>query len=216
MGFKTCYFNGLSEVHSSPYATHPNGNKIYRDLFELYWWSSLKRVVTDFVAHCLTCQQVKAEHQFPSGSWEEYLPLAEFTYNNSFQSSIQMASYKDLYGHLKMRDIEYSAGDFVFPKLELPLKLDRIHDVFHVSMLKRYRSDLSHVVPVEEIDVRLDLTFEKEPVYILDRDITVLRRKSIPLVKAYIKLSVNSYQNEHAGLSGSGCQWIVERNLGDS
>ena len=32
------------------------------------------------------------------GSWEEHLPLVEFTYNNSYQASIQMAPYKSLYG----------------------------------------------------------------------------------------------------------------------
>ena len=46
---------------------HPGGNKMYRDLRELYWWLGLKREVTNFVACCLTCQQVKAEHQLPSG-----------------------------------------------------------------------------------------------------------------------------------------------------
>ena len=32
------------------------------------------------------------------GSWEEYLPLVEFTYNNSYQASIQMVPYEALYG----------------------------------------------------------------------------------------------------------------------
>ena len=32
------------------------------------------------------------------GSWEEYLPLVEFAYNNSYQASIQMAPYEALYG----------------------------------------------------------------------------------------------------------------------
>jgi hypothetical protein len=32
------------------------------------------------------------------GSWEEHLPLAEFSYNNSYQSSIQMAPFEALYG----------------------------------------------------------------------------------------------------------------------
>ncbi|XP_052886927.1 uncharacterized protein LOC128295403 [Gossypium arboreum] len=49
-------------------------------------------------------------------------------------------------------------------QLELPSELDRIHDVFHVSMLRWYRSDPSHVVSIEEIKVRSDLTFEEEPV----------------------------------------------------
>ncbi|XP_052485141.1 uncharacterized protein LOC128040434 [Gossypium raimondii] len=91
----------LREVPGSPYTMHLSGNKMYRDLRELYWWPGLKREVTDFVAHYLTCQQVKAEHQVPSNRWsvrEEYLPLAEFAYNNNFQSSIQMAPYEALYG----------------------------------------------------------------------------------------------------------------------
>ncbi|KAK5785985.1 hypothetical protein PVK06_040609 [Gossypium arboreum] len=68
-------------------------------------------------------------------------------------------------------------------QLELPSELDRIHDVFHVSMLRRYRSDPTHVVPAAKIEVRANLTFEEEPVQILDRDVKVLRRKSVPLVK---------------------------------
>ena len=34
------------------------------------------------------------------GSWEEHLPLVEFTYNNSYQPSIHMAPYEALYGRL--------------------------------------------------------------------------------------------------------------------
>ncbi|XP_017613585.1 uncharacterized protein LOC108458691 [Gossypium arboreum] len=68
-------------------------------------------------------------------------------------------------------------------QLELPFELEWIHDVFHVSMLKRYRSDTTHVVLVEEIEVRPDLIFEEELVQVLDREIKVLRKKSIPLVK---------------------------------
>ncbi|XP_016704656.1 uncharacterized protein [Gossypium hirsutum] len=68
-------------------------------------------------------------------------------------------------------------------RLELSPELDRIHDVFHDLMWRRYRSDPSHIVLVEEIEVRPDLTFEEELVKILDRDVKILRRKSILLVK---------------------------------
>ncbi|XP_052485140.1 uncharacterized protein LOC128040432 [Gossypium raimondii] len=68
-------------------------------------------------------------------------------------------------------------------QLELPSELDQIHDVFYMSMLRRYRSDPKHIVPVEEIEVSSDLTFEEEPVQILDREVKVLKKKSIPLVK---------------------------------
>ncbi|KAA3488144.1 integrase [Gossypium australe] len=32
----------LWEAHSSPYAMHPKGNKMYHDFQELYWWPGLK------------------------------------------------------------------------------------------------------------------------------------------------------------------------------
>ena len=38
-------------------------------------------------------------------------------------------------------------------------------------------------MPVIKVEVRSNLTFEEEPVQILDRDVKVLRKKSIPLVK---------------------------------
>ncbi|KAA3460470.1 receptor-like protein kinase [Gossypium australe] len=58
-----------------------------------------------------------------------------------------------------------------------------MYDVFHVSMLRRYRSDPSHVVPVEEVELRPDLSYEEEPIQILERDVKVLQKKSVPLVK---------------------------------
>ncbi|XP_052477144.1 uncharacterized protein LOC128032570 [Gossypium raimondii] len=58
----------LREAHSSPYAIHLGGNKMTRDLRGLYWWPGFKCEVTNFVARCLTCQQVKTEHQLPSVS----------------------------------------------------------------------------------------------------------------------------------------------------
>ncbi|XP_052479597.1 uncharacterized protein LOC128034797 [Gossypium raimondii] len=71
----------------------------------------------------------------------------------------------------------------VIYQLELPLELNRIHDVFHVFMLRWYWSNPFHIVSVEEIEVRQNLTFEEEPVQILNRDVKVLRRKFILLVK---------------------------------
>ena len=68
-------------------------------------------------------------------------------------------------------------------RLALPPELEKIHSVFHVSMLRRYRSDPSHVVSSETIELRPDLTYEEEPVEILAREIKELRNKKIPLVK---------------------------------
>ena len=52
-------------------------------------------------------------------------------------------------------------------KLALPPKLEKIYNFFHVSMLRRYRSDPSHVASSETIELRPDLTYEEEPVEIL-------------------------------------------------
>ena len=59
-------------------------------------------------------------------------------------------------------------------RLNLPPELEKIHNVFHVSMLRRYRSDPSHVVSLEAIELRPDLTYEEEPVYILAQEVKEL------------------------------------------
>ncbi|KAA3470593.1 integrase [Gossypium australe] len=134
------------EAHSSPYAMHPGGNKMYRDLRELYWWPDLKLI-------------------------RDHLKVLKFRRKGKLSPR-----FIGPYHILKcIRPVTY--------QLVLPLELGRIHDVFHVSMFRRYRSDPSHIIPVKEIDVRSDLTFEEEPIQILDRDIKVLRRKTIPLIK---------------------------------
>ena len=68
-------------------------------------------------------------------------------------------------------------------RLALPPELEKIHTVFHVSMLRRYRSDPSHVVFSETIELGPDLTYEEEPIEILAREVKELWNKRIPLVK---------------------------------
>ena len=68
-------------------------------------------------------------------------------------------------------------------RLALPPNLEKIHNVFHVSMLRRYRSDSPHVVSSETIEMRLDLTYEEEPLKILAHEVKELQNKKVPLVK---------------------------------
>ncbi len=68
-------------------------------------------------------------------------------------------------------------------RLALPPRLAGIHDVFHVSMLRKYISDPSHVITYEPLQIRENLTYEEIPVKLLDRKVQELRTKSIPLVK---------------------------------
>ena len=68
-------------------------------------------------------------------------------------------------------------------RLALPLELAKLHDVFHVSMLRRYRSDESHILSVQEIQVQEDLSYDEELKTILAREVKQLRNKQVPLVK---------------------------------
>ena len=68
-------------------------------------------------------------------------------------------------------------------RLALPMELAKLHDVFHVSMLWRYRFGTSHMLPVQDIQVQEDFTFDEEPKAILDREIRQLRNRQVPLVK---------------------------------
>ena len=204
--------------------------------------------------------------EFP-GSWDRYIALMEFSYNNSYQSSIGMELYEALFGRrcrtlvcwttlnehkvigpnivkdtedkvqvirlslkvasdqnksyidLKMKDIEYEVFLKVSPwrkvlrfgkqgklsprfislseviqrielvayRLALPLELANLHDVFHVFMLRRYRSDESHILLMQEVQVNQDYSYDEEPKAILAREVKQLRNKQVPLVKVLWK-----------------------------
>ena len=68
-------------------------------------------------------------------------------------------------------------------RLALPLELAKLHNVFHVSMLRRYKSDESHVLPVQEVQVQPDLSYNEEPKAILAREVKQLWNKQVSLVK---------------------------------
>ncbi|XP_070011901.1 uncharacterized protein [Nicotiana sylvestris] len=77
------------------------------------------------------------------GSWDTYLPLAEFAYNNSFQSSIQMAPYEALYGRRCRSPIRWFEADS-FQAIE------------------------AHAIPLDE-----KLSYEEESMAIVDRQLCV-------------------------------------------
>ena len=68
-------------------------------------------------------------------------------------------------------------------RVTLPPNLSNLHDVFHVSQLRKYISDPSHVIHMNYVQVRDNLTMETMPVRIADREIRTLRGKKISLVK---------------------------------
>ena len=67
-------------------------------------------------------------------------------------------------------------------RLALLPSMSGVHEVFHVSMLRKYTPDPAHVVDWGQIEVDTDGTFEEGPVCILDSRDQVLRRKTVRLV----------------------------------
>ncbi len=67
--------------------------------------------------------------------------------------------------------MSFRKSGYLVYRLALPLELERIHNVFHVSMLGRYKSDPSHILPGEEIEVNPDLTYEEEPIEIMAHEV---------------------------------------------
>ena len=70
----------MIEAHRSKFVVHPGSTKMYQDLKRQYWWEGMKRDVANFVAKCMVCQQVKAEHQRPSGLLQP-LPIPEWKWD---------------------------------------------------------------------------------------------------------------------------------------
>ncbi|KAD7117078.1 hypothetical protein E3N88_04346 [Mikania micrantha] len=200
-------------------------------------------------------------------SWETHLPLVEFSYNNSYHTSIKAAPFEALYGRKcqspicwaevgdsqltgpelvhettekivqirnrmaaardrqksytdkRRKPLEFQVGDKVLLKvspwkgvirfgkrgklnpryigpfeilkrigpvayqLNLPTELDGVHNVFHVSNLKKCLSDETLIVPLDEIQVDEQLRFVEEPVEIMDREVKQLKQSKIPIVK---------------------------------
>nr|KYP43989.1 hypothetical protein KK1_034574 [Cajanus cajan] len=68
-------------------------------------------------------------------------------------------------------------------QLALQPFLSNLHNVFHVSQLRKYVHDPSHVVELDEVQVKENLTYEKSPVVVFEYKLKELRGKSIGLVK---------------------------------
>ena len=201
------------------------------------------------------------------GAWDEVLPLVEFTYNNSFHTSIGIAPYEALYGRRcrtplcwyqdgelvvvgpellrqttekvkliqermkasqsrqksyadqRRRPLEFEPGDHVFLRITpttgvgraicqkklshrfvgpyqilriigpvayeiaLPPPLANLHPVFHVSQFRKYVTDPSYVLEMEDLQIRGDLTVKVQPVGLGDVQMRQLRGKSISLVQ---------------------------------
>ncbi|KAD1358619.1 hypothetical protein E3N88_42946 [Mikania micrantha] len=131
------------------------------------------------------------------GSWDDYLPLTEFSYNNSYHSSIGMPAYEILYGRKcrtpvlrrswdrqnsyvdkHRRIIEFQVRDIgllkvslwkgsVTYRIELPEELNDIHDTFHVLYLRKCLANESVYMPLEDLEIYDKMKYVEQPITIL-------------------------------------------------
>nr|GEZ75451.1 putative reverse transcriptase domain-containing protein [Tanacetum cinerariifolium] len=126
------------------------------------------------------------------GGWDVHLPLAEFSYNNSYHSSIRCAPFEALYGrkcvirfgkkgkstprYVGPFEILESVGTVAY-QLILPEELSSVQDTFHVSNLKKCLADTNLHVPLDEIKVDKTLNFVEQPVEFIDREDEISLRR---------------------------------------
>ncbi|GJS94974.1 putative reverse transcriptase domain-containing protein [Tanacetum coccineum] len=123
--------------------------------------------------------------------WVKHLPLAEFSYNNSYHASIKAASYKDRqksYADQKRKPMEFEVGDKVMLKVSPWKGVVRFGkrgklNPRYVRPFKKCYADEPLVMPLEGIHVDDKLQFVEEPVEIMEQEIKRLKQSRIPLVK---------------------------------
>ncbi|KAI3783361.1 hypothetical protein L1987_42440 [Smallanthus sonchifolius] len=86
--------------------------------------------------------------------------------------------------------LEFQVGDMIVKRiglvayqLDLPEGLIGVHNVLHISNLKKCLADESLAVPLEELHIDEQLRFIEEPVEIMDMEVKTLKRSKIPIVK---------------------------------
>ncbi|XP_074278089.1 uncharacterized protein LOC141601692 [Silene latifolia] len=65
----------------------------------------------------------------------------------------------------------------------LALALDMVHNVFHVSQLRKYLSDPTYVLEPKHIEIDEQLSYVEEPKEILDRKVRKTRNGQTALLK---------------------------------
>ncbi|KAK6151020.1 hypothetical protein DH2020_015952 [Rehmannia glutinosa] len=170
---------------------------MYKDLKQNYWWVNMKNQVAEFVARCLTCQRVKTEHQRPSrppqSRQKSYADKRrkDLEFEAGDKVFLKVAHLKGVVrfgkkGKLRPRyigpfEILDRIGNVAY-RLALPPEHASVHNVFHISMLRKYISDPSHIINHEELDVSNNLAYEESLVATLGNKVHKLRNREVPLV----------------------------------
>lgn len=84
-------------------------------------------------------------------------------------------------------------------RLALSLDMDMVHPIFHVSMLRKYLHDPSHVLHRQEVQLDSLLAYDEVLVAIIDRQVKKLRSKEIPSVKGFFFFGETTLKRRQLG-----------------
>ncbi|KAA0042185.1 ty3-gypsy retrotransposon protein [Cucumis melo var. makuwa] len=195
----------LTKAHSLPFSMHPGSTKMYQDLKSVYWWRNMKREVTDFISRCLVCPQVKAPRQKPAvvnrltksahfipgkPTYTAKMLVSLQSFGNDFILPWARAIRLPLAWH-RLKLCMVGVVDLLYVKVapmkgvlrfEKKGKLSPLH-VSHVSMLRKYLADPTHIVDFEPLQINENLSYKEQPVEILAREVMMLGNRGIALVK---------------------------------
>ena len=134
----------LFEAHDTIFTMHIGGNKMYQDLKQHYWWKGIKRDVTEYVSKCLTCQQVKAEHQVLIGLLN-LLPIPQWKWDNitmDFVSGFPLTQQKHDYVWVIVDKLTQSAH---FIPARMNYSMDRLVELYMKEIVRLHGVPLSIV-----------------------------------------------------------------------
>ncbi|XP_073119784.1 uncharacterized protein [Henckelia pumila] len=177
--YSKLYIRGIARVHGIPVSIVSDRDPRFTSSF----WRSLHSALGTKLLFS-TAFHPQMDGKSERGSWESRLPLVEFAYNNSYQATIGMEPYEALYGRPCRSPVLWTESRALAYRVALPPSLDVVHNIFHVSMLRKYIPNPSHVLSCEPLQLSPHITYEERPDQILDRQERRLRNKSIPMVKS--------------------------------
>nr|GEU63677.1 RNA-directed DNA polymerase, eukaryota, nucleotide-binding alpha-beta plait domain protein [Tanacetum cinerariifolium] len=149
----------MDGAHKSRYSIHPGVEKMYHDLRDVYLWLGMKRDIAIYVSKYLTYSKIKAEHQKPYGLLKQ----------------LEIPEWKTIQNIERIGLVAY--------RLKLPQELNGVHNMFHVSKLKKCLVYETLHVPLEKIQIDAKLYFIEEPMEIIDWEVKKLKRTRILIVK---------------------------------
>ncbi|GJS00964.1 putative reverse transcriptase domain-containing protein [Tanacetum coccineum] len=122
--------------------------------------------------------------------WDKHLPLVEFSYNNSYHTSIKTAPFEAVGSKVSItcllgrgRRQGYVEGSPWKRVIRFGKREKLNPSTFHVSNLKTCLSDESLVISLDVIQIDDKLHFVEEPVEVMDREVKRLRQSRIPIVR---------------------------------